>query len=94
MMIEESQRNKRRVETAILDNGGLVPSSCSSLYYLCFVFVAFFMCSVEFVPGNVEKVVKTDDSRLVRFGTVVSIFIANHPKMPIALHLTHNKTYA
>ena len=58
------------------------------------------MCSVEFVPGNVEKVVKTDDarktddSRLVRFGTVVSIFIANHPKMPIALHLTHNKLYA
>ena len=31
------------------------------VYYLCFVFVAFFMCSVEFVPGNVEKVVKTDD---------------------------------
>ena len=33
MMIEESQRNERRVETAILDNGGLVPSSCSSFYY-------------------------------------------------------------
>ena len=33
MMIEESQRNERRVETAILDNGGLVSSSCSSFYY-------------------------------------------------------------
>ena len=67
------------------------------------MFVAFFMCSVEFVPGNVEKVVKTDDKpiflvlntrKIGLLGLVVSIFIANHPKMPIALHLMHNKLYA
>ena len=77
---------------------------------LCLVFSFVLLPGVRIVLYCVERCKKTDDKpkktddkpiflvlntrKIGLLGLVVSIFIANHPKMPIALHLTHNKTYA